>query len=261
MQAAIFDLDRTILSGGSGPVITASLAAQGLVPAWQAGVANATFGIYDRMGESRLSMELARRVVGRAKGWDALRVRKAAEMAADELSARLLPRASALIEDHRREGRPVVLATTTAEPLVEPFAERLGVDGVVATQWERDGDDNFTGRLAGPFIWGREKKNAVASWCVRNGAALEESYAYSDSIYDLPLLDAAGHPHAVNPDARLRTLATFRRWPVLDLTVLEGVPHLGGTELLDAAPLLRPRCSRSLGGASKASSTFPSAGL
>src|SRR5438552_1983873 len=180
-QAAFFDLDRTILDGGSGPVITRVLAAHGLVPSWQAALAGATFGLYERLGESRLSMELARRAVGRAKGWERVAVEKAAGEAAEELEARLLPRARELIEGHKRAGRPVVLATTTAVPLVEPLAQRLGITDVVATRWEADGE-TYTGILEGPFLWGPAKRQAVEEWCQRDGVDLAESYAYSDCI-------------------------------------------------------------------------------
>ena len=241
-EVAVFDLDRTLLAGGSGPVITRALAEEGLVPAWQATMADRGFGVYDRLGESRLTMELTRRMVARSRGWDRSAVDKAAGHAADVLERRLLPRARALLDEHKQAGRPVVLATTTAVPLVQPLADRLGVDDVVATRWECDDDGCYTGRLDGPFVWGPAKKEAVAEWCARNGADLSESWAYSDSVYDLPLLEAAGHPHAVNPDARLRAIAMARRWPVLDLTVAEGVPSVAGVELLDLAlPFLDPR--------------------
>lgn len=239
--AAFFDLDRTILVGGSGPVITAALAEQGLVSPWHASLAKASWGVYDRLGESRLTMELARRMVGRARGWERQAVDKAAEAAVERLEEAVLPRARRLMDENRDAGRPVVLATTTAAPLVEPLARRLGVDAVVATGWECGDDQCYTGRLDGAFLWGGDKRRAVEEWCAACGVDMGQSYAYSDSLYDLPLLEAVGHPHAVNPDARLRAVARLRSWPVLDLTVPEGVPHVAGLELLDLArPFLRP---------------------
>src|SRR5207249_4506192 len=83
-------IDRTVLAGGSGPVITQALADHGLVPEWQARLAHSTFGVYDRLGESRLTMELTRRVVSRSKGWERAAVEKAAGDAAEVLERRVL---------------------------------------------------------------------------------------------------------------------------------------------------------------------------
>jgi putative phosphoserine phosphatase/1-acylglycerol-3-phosphate O-acyltransferase len=109
---------------------------------------------------------------------------------------------------------------------------RLGMDDVVATRYEvRDG--KFTGALDGGFVWGNGKLDAVRRWAHGRGIQLEDSTAYSDSVYDLPLLAAVGHPVAVNPDARLRAVAWARRWPLLWLDVPPGVPKLAGFEPLD----------------------------
>ena len=79
---------------------------------------------------------------------------------------------------------------------------------------------------------------SVSRWATANKVELSESFAYSDSLYDLPLLSAVGHPHAVNPDPRLRAVATLRRWPVLFLDVPPGVPKLFGLEPADVVRLL-----------------------
>ena len=110
---------------------------------------------------------------------------------------------------HRRAppGRsPVVLATTTPYDLVKPLADRLGFDAVIATRYgERDGV--YDGTIDGEFVWGSGKYRAVREWADEAGVDLDESYAYSDSYYDVPLLSAVGHPHVVNPDPRMRLQA------------------------------------------------------
>ena len=124
------------------------------------------------------------------------------------------------------------MATTSPAALVTPFAERLGMDAVVATKWTvRDGA--YTGELDGPIVWGRGKLEAVREWAEGAVIDLKGSWAYSDSYYDAPLLAAVGNPVAVNPDLRLAGLAALRGWPVRHLDLPEGVPKFAGRELQD----------------------------
>jgi putative phosphoserine phosphatase/1-acylglycerol-3-phosphate O-acyltransferase len=183
-------------------------------------------------------MALARGAALATKGWSREAVREAGKQAAERLEELVTPYARPLIADHRAAGRPVVLATTTPHDLVMPLAERLGFDDVVATRYADDGEGTYTGRLEGEFVWALGKLAAVRRWASEHDVDLSESYAYSDSFYDLPLLSAVGHPHAVNPDPRLLAAATLRRWPVLHLDVPPGVPKLLGVEPADVARLL-----------------------
>jgi putative phosphoserine phosphatase / 1-acylglycerol-3-phosphate O-acyltransferase len=86
-------------------------------------------------------------------------------------------------------------------------------------------------------VWGPGKLSAVRRWAEGHGVELSDSWAYSDSVFDVPLLSAVGHPCAVNPDLRLQAVAALRRWPVRHLDVPPGVPKLVGLEPFD---LLRP---------------------
>ncbi|MFM7081558.1 MAG: 1-acyl-sn-glycerol-3-phosphate acyltransferase, partial [Actinomycetota bacterium] len=90
-----------------------------------------------------------------------------------------------------------------------------------------------TGELDGRFVWSGGKLAAVSEWCATNNVDIKISSAYSDSVYDSPLLEAVGYPHAVNLDARLQVLAAARRWPILNLDVSPGVVKVPviGTEL------------------------------
>jgi putative phosphoserine phosphatase/1-acylglycerol-3-phosphate O-acyltransferase len=148
----------------------------------------------------------------------------------------------ALLESHRAAGRKLVLATTTPYDLVAPLASRMGMDEVIATRYGVDKDDQgherYNGALDGSFIWSFGKRNAVRRWAQIEGIDLRQSWAYSDSIYDVPLLSAVGHPTAVNPDYRLQAYATIRRWPILHLDSPAGVPKLLGAEPLDFIRLL-----------------------
>jgi putative phosphoserine phosphatase/1-acylglycerol-3-phosphate O-acyltransferase len=89
----------------------------------------------------------------------------------------------------------------------------MGFDDVVATRFEVDAEGTYTGQLVGPFAWSAGKLEAVKAWCEDHDVDLTQSYAYSDSVYDAPLLGAVGFPHVVNPDARLAVMASARKWP------------------------------------------------
>lgn len=238
--AAFFDLDRTLLRGASGPLIGEALSAAGLTPRSGLPGQSLLYKFYDLVGETLPSMALARGAALASRGWSRKAVRAAGEDAAEKLETLVTPFARPLIDEHRREGRPVVLATTTPHDLVAPLAERLGFDDVVATRYAEaeDGSGTYTGKLEGEFVWATGKLAAVRRWAAEHGVEMDQSYAYSDSVYDLPLLSAVGHPHAVNPDPRLQIVATLRRWPVLHLDVPPGVPKLLGVEPADVARAL-----------------------
>ncbi|HVM09372.1 MAG TPA: HAD-IB family hydrolase [Acidimicrobiales bacterium] len=236
-SAAFFDLDRTVLKGASGPFLTEALQAAGIAPRRSVPGQSVMYRVFDLVGETLPSMALARGAALIAKGWSRSAVREAAAHAAEELDLLVAPYARGLLDEHRRAGRAVVLATTTPHDLIEPFAERLGFDAVVATRYEEDEHGSYTGRLAGEFVWALGKARAVRAWANEQGVDLKESFAYSDSIYDLPLLSSVGAPAAVNPDPRLHAVATVRRWPVLWLDVPPGVPKLGGIEPFDIVRL------------------------
>ena len=224
--AAFFDLDRTLLRGGSGPVISKALMQVGLLADRRIPGEAALYRFYELFGENRLSIEAARRAARFTSGWSRKVAQEAGDVAADLLAPIVQPFASSLLEEHRAAGRPLVLATTTPYDVVKPLADRLGFDDVVATRYGERDDGTYDGTISGPFVWGKGKLEAVAQWAAEHGADLRRSFAYSDSFYDLPLLSAVGHPVAVNPDPRLLATAILRRWPVVHLDVPSGIPKL-----------------------------------
>ena len=148
-------------------------------------------------------MALARQAVALAKGRPQAAVQAAAEAAAERLASMVQPFAEPVFDEHRAAGRPLVLATTTPYDLVKPLADLLGLDDVVATRYGVNADGTYDGTLDGPFVWSSGKLAAVREWAERHDIDLAESYAYSDSVYDTPLLAAVGHPFVVNPDPRM----------------------------------------------------------
>ncbi|CAN5580291.1 hypothetical protein BH23ACT3_BH23ACT3_20570 [soil metagenome] len=223
--AAFFDLDRTLLAGASGEVFSDAMRAAGLVSRHVPGE-KLLYRLFNAVGETLPSMALARQASVLATGRPRAGVQRAAETVADRLVSMVQPFAEQVFAEHRAAGRPVVLATTTPYDLVKPFADRLGLDDVVATRWGVGADGTYDGSIVGPFVWSAGKLTAVKEWAELNGVDLTESYAYSDSVYDTPLLAAVGHPYVVNPDPRMVLMAAARRWPVLNLDVSTGVDKI-----------------------------------
>ncbi len=140
----------------------------------------------------------------------------------------LFPEAVQLLEHRRSSGRRVILATSSLDFIVKPLAEFLKVDGMLATELEFEGG-TCTGRLRGIPMLGSGKKERVLSFLAAEGARPEDCSFYSDSIYDLPLLESVGRPVAVNPDFRLRRVARSRGWEVRAMSAaLPGKPSRGG---------------------------------
>jgi putative phosphoserine phosphatase/1-acylglycerol-3-phosphate O-acyltransferase len=236
-EAAFFDLDRTLLGGASGPVITEALRGAGVIPDRPIPGENLVYKLFDVVGETLPSMLLTRQAARVASGWKRSVVQEAGKVAAERLAEDVLPYARLLIDEHHAAGRLVVMATTSPYDLVAPLAERLGIDDVVATRYgERDGA--YDGTVDGHFVWGPGKLAAVRDWAGEHGVDVGRSWAYSDSIYDLPLLSAVRHATAVNPDPRLRIVAALRRWPSMHFDVPAGVPKLGGIEPQRALQML-----------------------
>jgi len=230
--AAVFDLDRTLITSSSATVFRSHLAAAGIGGSRELPLVDVFTRYYERFGENWLMMQPARLSVRAAGGWSCATVAEAMEGAAAELAGMVLPAAQRAMAEHRAAGRRVVIATTSPLPFVQPFADRIGADDVIATEWGRvDDDSTFSGRLVGPFVWGRAKADAVVAWASEHDIDLRSSWAYSDSYFDAPLLAAVGYPVAVNPDLQLRVTAALQGWPVTHFDRPDGVAKILGREL------------------------------
>lgn len=241
-RAAVFvDLDRTLLRGASGLVLSAAMHAEGLFEGrLSLPGERLVYGLYDLMGESLAFMAMVRAAPRFTKGWPVEAVCRAGELAAPELVELVQPYAPGVLAEHREAGHLIVLTTTSPADLVTPFAGLLGFDHVLATRYGR-AEGRYTGGIDGEFVWSTGKLAAVRRWAAESKVDLRASHAYSDSVFDLPLLGAVGRPHAVNPDRRLHAVARLRRWPVERWDRPPGVPKVGGLEPYDMLrPWLRP---------------------
>ena len=214
--AAFFDLDRTLISGSSAFVFGVS--------AWRADMLPTTQFIKD--AASALAFKLRgdhggdvadgvrRRILGAVTGINQDSLIGLNESIVPKLLDRVRPESKQLLERHRRLGRATYIVSASPKELVEPLAKSLGMtDGIGTVSEVVDG--LYTGELVGPFCYGEGKVEAIrqiASW---EGFDLSQCYAYSDSISDLPMLEAVGHPVAVNPDGRLNEIALSRGWPIV----------------------------------------------
>jgi len=187
------------------------------------------FKFFDIVGETLPSMLATRQMARAASGWDRSTVQEAGRLAAERLVDQVPGFAKAAIEAHRNDGRKVVMATTSPYDLVAPLAEALGLDAVIATRYG-EVDGKYDGSVDGFFVWGPGKLAAVRQWAALNGVDVTKSWAYSDSIYDMPLLSAVKNPTAINPDPRLAMVAMLRRWPTQFFDVPAGVPKVIGVE-------------------------------
>ena len=211
--AAFIDLDRTLIGEASGPLLSAALRKAGVVSGSRLPGEDMLYRVFNLVGETLPSMVLARQGAAVMKGKPRHAVVAAANAVASELMALVRANARNIIQEHRSNGVKVVLATTTPHDLIATFARKMGFDDVVATRFEVDDQGLYTGKLVGPFAWSAGKLEAVQAWCADHDVDLALSYAYSDSVYDAPLLNAVGFPHVVNPDARLAVMAAARKWP------------------------------------------------
>jgi putative phosphoserine phosphatase/1-acylglycerol-3-phosphate O-acyltransferase len=240
-EAVFVDLDRTLLRGASGVVFGAAMKAEGLFAGRPSLPGESLlYRLYDLQGESLAFMAMVRAAPRFTSGWEVDAVCRAGERAAPDLAALVQPYAPAVLADHRAAGRLLVLATTSPIDLVAPFAELAGFDDVVGTRYARR-DGRYTGGIDGDFAWATGKLAAVRRWAESAGVDVSASHAYSDSIFDVPLLRAVGHPHAVNPDRRLRALARVQRWPIEHWDRPPGVPKVVGLEPYHMLrPFIRP---------------------
>jgi HAD superfamily hydrolase (TIGR01490 family) len=214
-EAAFFDLDKTIITKSSALAFGRPFYAEGLINR-RSMLRSAYAQLVFRMGGAdHEQMERLRKYLSEmCAGWSVDQVR---EIVHDTLHEAIHPyiydEAARLIDLHHDENRDVVIVSSSGSEIVEPIADMLGADHVIATRMVvRDGA--YTGVI--DFYPYRETKaNAMRELADQLGYDLSQSYAYSDSITDLPMLEAVGRPHAVNPDRALRREAIARDWPIL----------------------------------------------
>jgi len=216
MEAAFFDLDKTIISKSSSLALSRPMYRAGMVTRGQLVRGAYAQLVYALVGADERKMDrLKEGLLQLTKGWDRAEVeRLVRDVIIDAIDPYVYQEALDLMALHRSEGRAVYIVSSSPEEVVRPLARHFGVAGVLATR-ARIVDGLYTGELEF-YCAGEGKADAVRSLAERVGIDLEHSYAYSDSIADLPMLEAVGHPVAVNPDKELRKQAEEREWDIRD---------------------------------------------
>lgn len=216
MKLALFDLDHTLLDGDSDSLWGRFLVEEGAVDAEEYRREGARYMAEYRSGRLDIHEFLAfglrplkDNTPERLEGW---RRRFMQECVLERIPAA----SRALLQQHRAAGHTLAIITATNSFITAPIAAEFGVDALIATEPEQDGA-RFTGRVAGPPCFREGKVVKLDAWLAQRGAHPEESWFYSDSHNDLPLLERVGHPVAVNPDEVLTRVAAERRWPVMNL--------------------------------------------
>ena len=142
------------------------------------------------------------------------------------IESKIWPGTRAIAEQHLHAGRKVWLVTATPLEVASVMAHRLGLSGALGTTVEHV-DGAYTGRLVGEILHGPAKAAGVRELAEAEGLDLGECWGYSDSHNDIPLLEAVGHPVAINPDAKLRLHARRRNWPIYDFRTGRKAATLG----------------------------------
>jgi HAD superfamily hydrolase (TIGR01490 family) len=214
--AAFFDLDKTIIAKSSTLAFSRPFYDGGLIS--RVSVLRSAYAQFVFLvgGADHDQMERMRRYLSeQATGWDVQTVKN---IVADTLHHIVDPlvydEAVSLIAHHHDEGRDVVIVSTSGAEVVAPIGEMLGADHVIATDMVQV-DGRYTGEIEF-YAYAQNKAVAITRLAEEEGYDLSSSYAYSDSASDIPMLEAVGHPYAVNPDKVLRRTAVQRDWPVLD---------------------------------------------
>jgi HAD superfamily hydrolase (TIGR01490 family) len=213
--AAFFDLDKTVIAKSSTLAFSKPFFDQGLIN--RRAVLKSTYAqfFFLMSGADHDQMDRMRAyVTNMCAGWDVEQIKSIVnETLHDIVNPLVFAEAAELIADHKLCGRDVVVVSASGEEIVAPIARALGATHAMATRMVVE-DGRYTGEIAF-YCYGDGKVQAIRELASREGYPLEHCYAYSDSITDMPMLQAVGHPTAVNPDRGLRKESAARGWPVL----------------------------------------------
>jgi HAD superfamily hydrolase (TIGR01490 family) len=220
--AAFFDLDKTLISRSSTLAFGAPFYRNGLISRTdllRCAAGQLTFRL---AGANHQRMEKIRAQVTQVcRGWPVDRVREiVGQRLGDVVVPYVYAEARALLGEHISAGQDVVIVSTSGLEMVAPIGAMLGAACVIASQMRVAGGC-YTGEIEF-YAYGEAKAARMRELASERGYSLPNCYAYSDSVTDLPMLEAVGHPRAVNPDRALRRIARQRGWPVLSFGPARG---------------------------------------
>ncbi|MGF1872676.1 HAD family hydrolase [Photobacterium indicum] len=211
---AIFDLDETLIAADSASLWNTFLVQKGLAPQTLLEEEQRLMQAY---AEGTLDMNTyMEATLQPIKGCDITKISALVEDFLEEkIKPALYPDALARIEWHKKRGDHVLIISATSEHLVKPIATMLNVEDVIAIELETI-NGIFTGNTKGTLSYQQGKVIRMKAWLDNQKIEFKGSYGYSDSINDLPMLDAVDRPFAVNPDPALSLHAQVNDWTIMD---------------------------------------------
>ena len=216
MSIALFDLDNTLIAGDSDFLWGCFLVEQGIVDAALYERENQRFYDQYRVGELDIHefldfqlRPLSEHSLDTLQQWRRQYVE-------EKITPILLPRAQTLIDRHRQQGDTLVVITATNRFITGPIVELYDIPHLLATEPEIL-NDQYTGKVSGIPCFQDGKVERLSGWLVENRQSLQDSWFYSDSHNDLPLLNKVTHPVAVDPDEILERHARNNDWPIISL--------------------------------------------
>jgi HAD superfamily hydrolase (TIGR01490 family) len=233
--AAFFDLDRTLMSGSSGAQFGRAAFRSGMVSRRQmTGWAIEHLRFRLRGATDRDTDELMEQIKALLTG---VRERDLKRLVPDLLAGilpRIYPQMLAEVRAHQDAGRPAFIVSAAGHGVVDLLAQVLDMEGGIGTRYAVDADGRYTGELDGGLNYGELKVAPMQRFADEHDLDLDASWAYSDSISDLPMLELVGNPVAVNPDAELAKLARERGWKTMRFEKLGRRLAIGGAVLVAA---------------------------
>ena len=219
--AAFFDLDKTTIADAALFAFSSSLRKAGFIDTGL--ILRAVWGrlVFKYLGADHDSMDDMRKNALRiCAGWDQKHISEIVNEALEDVIDPIVYREAVdEINAHKAAGHKVFMVSASPEEIVVPLSRYLGADGAVATIAATDRNGKYTGEVEF-YSYGRYKVDAMEALALEHDLDLDESYAYSDSVTDIPMLEAVGHPVVVNPDRGLARAAEEREWEVRSFSTL-----------------------------------------
>jgi len=213
---ALFDLDNTLIAGDSDYLWGCFLVERGIVDGSSYERENRRFYDQYKLGELDIHEFLDFQLRPLAEHDMETLLRWRLQYIEEKITPILLPRARALLDRHRQQGDTLVIITATNRFITGPIAALYGVDHLLATEPEIS-NQRYTGKITGVPCFQDGKVTWLQRWLTEHGETLQDSWFYSDSHNDLPLLGRVARPVAVDPDEILRQHAVKHAWPVISL--------------------------------------------
>ncbi len=223
-SAAFFDLDGTLIPGSANiPLAKAAFKAgfagkRELLRDLRNGVSFLLSGATDER-----SAQVRDRILFAVEGHKATEVEALGDQFLPKLVASLRPQLRPVLAEHEARDEDRIVLSASPTEIVSRFAEEAGLTYGEGTTAGRDADGVYNGTLTAPFCYGEGKVEVMRALAAEHGYDLAQSYAYSDSVSDLPMMEAVGHPVAVHPEPELRELAVERGWPIIETSAIPRV--------------------------------------